>query len=155
MGIPSVSPSTHAAPPRSVRSRRHEIPTHLNVEDRAFFGLSVRQVLYLVTGLAGAYGLWQQSQQWSALPPAIRVAVACAVLLLAAAFALVRPQHRGLEEWVFVAAHYACVPKAAAWGRQPADPLAREQTPDAGWAVLAPPRGHALPAADREEAPRC
>ena len=28
-----------------VTTERHEIPTHLNVEDRAFYGLSVRQVM--------------------------------------------------------------------------------------------------------------
>ena len=28
--------------------RRHEIPTHLNVEDKAFVGLSVRQLMNLI-----------------------------------------------------------------------------------------------------------
>ena len=39
-------------------SGRHEIPTHLNVEDRAVYGLSVRQLTYLVVGSSGGYQLW-------------------------------------------------------------------------------------------------
>ena len=163
MDTPSnhTSHTSSPSPPRSSRSRRHEIPTHLNVEDRAFFGLSVRQVLYLVTGLAGAYGIWQQ---WSLLPGGARLAAATAVLLLAAAFALVRPQRRGLEEWVFVAAHYASVPKASTWRREPLGLAVHDEATAGGWATLAPVRRHTgTPAADASagapsaqgETPRC
>lgn len=89
-------------------TKRHEIPTHLNVEDKAFYGLSVRQVMYLTVGAASGYGLWNQ---WEALPVGLRLGVALACFLLAAAVALIRPHGRGLEEWAFVALHYAAVPK--------------------------------------------
>jgi hypothetical protein len=35
---------------------RHEIPTHLNVEDKAFAGLTMRQLMTVAIGLAVAYG---------------------------------------------------------------------------------------------------
>ena len=37
-------------------SQRHEIPTHLNVADKAFGGLTMRQLLSAAIGLALAYG---------------------------------------------------------------------------------------------------
>ena len=48
-----------------VAPQRHEIPTHLDVEDRAFYGLTARQVMWLTVGCAGGYGLWAQ---WPDLP---------------------------------------------------------------------------------------
>ena len=35
---------------------RHEIPTHLNVEDKAFAGLTMRQLMTVAIALALAYG---------------------------------------------------------------------------------------------------
>ena len=113
---------------------RHEIPTHLNVEDKAFFGLAVRQVMVLTVGLAAGYGLWTG---WPALPPLLRGGLAAAGLLLAALLALVRPHGRGLEEWLFVALHYARTPKASTW--RPREPdHAHWKTSGGAWAAAAP-----------------
>jgi hypothetical protein len=101
---------------------RHEIPTHLNVEDKAFYGLSVRQFTYLTVGLACAYGLWQQ---WPVLPMVLRLGLAAACLLAALTVALVRPHGRGLEERFFVLLHYLSIPRAAVWRpREPHTPSA-------------------------------
>jgi hypothetical protein len=155
---PRRVPAQSSPPTSSVRVRRHEIPTHLNVEDRAFFGLSVRQVLYLVSGLAGSYGLWNQ---WEALPLGLRTALAGACLLVALALALVRPLGRGLEEWSFVALHYAAVPKARSWRPQEPDAW-RPAAAGRAWAELAPPTAwgtgsatHQEPAQRRQEEPPC
>ncbi len=113
-------------------TRRHEIPTHLNVEDRAFYGLTIRQVMYLTVGAAGGYELWNQ---WPSLPLVIRVILAVPPLLLALIFALVRPHGRGLDEWLFVALHYAAVPKLSVW--QPRDPEPKGGEAVA-WEELAP-----------------
>ena len=43
-------------------SLRHEIPTHLNVEDRALFGLSVRQLALLLAGCAAAYAAYDAQE---------------------------------------------------------------------------------------------
>ena len=94
------------------RLARHEIPTHLNVEDRVALGLSLRQVLYLLVGLASAYGAWNQ---WEALPDGVRVALATGCLVFASAVALCRPGQRGLDEWAIVILRYTTVPKRAVW----------------------------------------
>jgi hypothetical protein len=114
--------------------QRHEIPTHLNVEDKAFFGLSVRQVMYLTSGLAGAYALWSQ---WPDLPAVARLGPAAACVLQALAFALVRPRGRGLEEWAFVALHYAATARASVWRPREPDP-ADWRPSGARWEELAP-----------------
>ena len=93
-------------------ARRHEVPTHLNVEDKAFFGLSVRQTMNLTGGAAGTYGLWNQ---WPDMPLALRVTLAVLSLLLALAFTLVRVYGRGLDEWLFILLHYVTTPKACRW----------------------------------------
>ena len=113
---------------------RHEIPTHLNVEDKAFFGLSVRQVLFLVSGLAGSYAIWSQWPEW---PVALRLALAAANFLFSAAFALIRPGRRGLEEWAFVALHYFAIPKASVWQAREPDPVDWLPAKSA-WAEYAP-----------------
>lgn len=115
-------------------AKRHEIPTHLNVEDRAFYGLSARQFTYLIVGLATSYGLWNQ---WPDLPVAVRLALAVACFALAAAVALVRPHGRGLEEWAFVLLHYAAAPKASVWRPREPDPVAWRPSAT-GWAELSP-----------------
>ncbi len=92
--------------------RRHEIPTHLNVEDKAFYGLSARQATYLIIGISGSYGLWNQ---WPHLPIGLRLALAFGCLAVTAALALARPYGRGIEDWIFVILRYAAVPKAVVW----------------------------------------
>ena len=53
---------------------RHEIPTHLNVEDKAFYGFSARQVMYVTVGLSGSYALWNQ---WPGVPLLLRLTLRC------------------------------------------------------------------------------
>lgn len=115
-------------------NRRHEIPTHLNVEDRAFYGFTIRQVMYLTVGGAGAYALWNQ---WPALPLVMRAALVVPIVVLALIFALVRPAGRGLDEWVFVALHHAAIPKVSIWRpREPAP--AGLSTSGSEWEELKP-----------------
>ena len=114
--------------------RQHEIPTHLNVEDTVVLGLSIRQFAYLVVGLAGGYGLWQQ---WPDLVLGLRIVPAGLWLLVAVIVALVRPHGRGLEEWAFVALHYAAMPKRAVWRVPEPEHSSRVASSD-GWAELVP-----------------
>ena len=114
--------------------QRHETPTHLNVEDRAFYGLTARQLMWLTVGCAGGYGLWTQ---WPELPVGPCLALAAVCVALAVVLALVRPHGRGLEEWAFAALHYAAVPKRSAW--RPREPeLAAWRPSGPRWAELAP-----------------
>jgi hypothetical protein len=114
--------STSAAgPPGSAGRResppRFEVPTHLDVDDRPFCGLTVRQVLVLAVGAAWAYGLWAQP----ALPAALRLPLAAACVLLAAAGAL------GRGAWLLAALRYALTPRVAVW--RPVGPPAADGRP--------------------------
>ncbi len=115
-----------------MRQKRHEIPTHLNVEDKAFYGLSVRQVMYLSVGFSGAYSLW------NALPDlalGVRLGLAATCVFAALVVAFVRPHERGLEEWAFVALHYLAIPKASVWRPRTAD-LAAQRSSASRWEEL-------------------
>ena len=114
--------------------RRHEIPTHLNVEDKAFLGLSVRQFMDLCAGLAGSYGLWNQ---WPALPAGLRLAIALAALALAVSMALLRPGGRRLEEWAFALLRYLIVARTSIWSATGSGPRER-RAPDGAWEDLHP-----------------
>ena len=112
--------------------RRHEIPTHLNVEDKAFIGLSVRQLMNLIVGLSTAYAIWNG---WPSLPLPVRATLAGACLLAALALTLVRPGGRPLEEWAFVALHYLATPKTSVW--RPREPdLAEWRSGSGSWEEL-------------------
>lgn len=115
-------------------TKRHEIPTHLNVEDKAFFGLSVRQTMNLTGGVAGTYGLWNQ---WPDMPLALRVALAIASLMLALAFTLVEVYGRGLDQWMFVVLHYVTTPKTSLW-RTTGPAVEGKRAPATAWAELEP-----------------
>jgi hypothetical protein len=91
---------------------QHEIPTHLGVEDRMFWGLSARQVAILVCGASCAYWAWS-SLSW--LPGPTEGVLAALVALAGAATALIRPAGRGLEEWGFAWLHYVAMPRASTW----------------------------------------
>jgi hypothetical protein len=111
----------------------HEVPTHLDVEDKLLFGLTARQFLYLVVGCSLAYGLWQQPT----LPDGVRLGLAVACSLTAAALALVRPLGRPLEEWFVAGLFYAASPRQSTW--RPREPRASDwRLPSGGWQELAP-----------------
>jgi hypothetical protein len=115
-------------------TRHHEVPTHLDVEDKVVFGLTVRQFLYLLVGSSASYALWDQTL-WLADP--LRVASVAMTLSTGLAFALVRPADRALEEWLVAALVYAAAPRLAIW--QPADPDPADWRPEgATWQELAP-----------------
>ncbi len=107
---------------------QHEIPTHLNVEDKMFWRLSARQVALLVSGASCAYWAWNDLP-W--LPVGARGALAALVAVVALALALVRPHGRAMEEWAFAWLHYATMPRTTTWGvREPGHPgshLARSE----------------------------
>lgn len=111
---------------------RHEIPTHLGVEDKAFLGLSIRQAMYLILGASASYGVETQAN-W--LPAAPRLALACLIGLLALAVALVRPGGRGLDEWGLILLRFAALPRRATWRVGEPDP-ADWRAPKDRWTEL-------------------
>lgn len=100
---------------------RHEIPTHLEVADRAFLGLTVRQLLCGAIGLALAYGALSDLP----LPFGLRIAAAVLVLVASTVLVLWRPGGRAAEEWAFVLLRYGTAPRVAVW--RPRDRMADER----------------------------
>ncbi|HEY3058964.1 MAG TPA: PrgI family protein [Chloroflexota bacterium] len=115
-------------------TRQHEIPTHLNVEDKVLFGLTMRQFLYILVGCSTAYGLWEQALD---APSAVRVAISGLCLVLAVALALLCPFGRPLEEWLLAGLLYFAAPRSSCWRQRDPDPT--DWRPASGaWQELAP-----------------
>lgn len=91
--------------------QRHEVPTHLNIEDRAFAGLTMRQLMVAIIGLALAYAAMSEAS----LPLPVRLGIGAVVLLWTAAFTLWQPAGRSLEDWAFVLLRYLSVPRVVVW----------------------------------------
>jgi hypothetical protein len=88
---------------------RHEIPTHLNVEDKAFAGLTMRQLMTAAVGLGLAYSVASE------LPMPVRLAAAGVVMIAVAVIAVWRPAGRPMEDWAFVLLRYWAIPRVAVW----------------------------------------
>jgi PrgI family protein len=112
----------------------HEVPTHLDVEDKVVFGLTARQFLYVLVGSSATYSLWEQTA-W--LHDPLRIAMAVLSIGTTLLFALWRPSGRPLEEWLAAACVYVASPGAATW--QPTEPLASDWLPSGPtWQELSP-----------------
>jgi hypothetical protein len=99
--------------------QRHRVPTHLNLEDKAVLGLTLRELACVGLGaLVGftAYG------QLAMAPLPLRLLAALACLAVGAGVAFIRPLGRGLEEWCFVLLHYLATPRHALWHPRALDP---------------------------------
>lgn len=129
---------------------RHEIPTHLAVEDRVLGGLTMPQLLALLCGLCAAYALWQGCP---AALARVRPALAGASLAGGAAVALLRPHGRGLLSWALVLARYLALPRVSVW--RPCHAPVPEDAADQQWPALAPrlawPADRAVAASTAEE----
>ncbi len=91
--------------------QRHEVPTHLNIEDKAFAGMTMRQLMVAIIGLALAYSAMSEAP----LPLAVRLASGATVLLMTAAISLWQPAGRSLEDWAFVLLRYISIPRVVVW----------------------------------------
>lgn len=125
---------------------RHEIPTHLNVEDKAFAGLTMRQLMTAAVGLGLAYGAASELP----VPIMIRLTAAAVVLVTVALLALWRPADRPLEDWAFVLLRYWAAPRVAVWRPRPLELERAEARPT--YEVLVPePAWMGRPTPRREE----
>jgi hypothetical protein len=112
----------------------HQIPTHLNVEDKLLFGLTARQFLTILIGVSLAYSAWNQP----AAPASLHLPLAAACLALTFVLALVRPGDRPIEQWALVALIYIARPRASSWSRPEPEPSDWQAPADEGWAEAAP-----------------
>jgi hypothetical protein len=128
--------------------RRHEIPTHLDVQDKVLFGLTTRQTMHLLLGLAAAAAVWTHLPSAELVPVAVRFAAAAVCLCAGLVTALARPHGRGIEEWAVVVLRYAATPRRSVWRPipRPTPPLSTtyaDASPgfaagSAGWIDLSP-----------------
>ncbi len=91
--------------------QRHEVPTHLNIEDKAFAGLTMRQLMVAIIGLALAYAAMSEAM----LPLAFRLGAGGSVLLVTAAVSFWQPAGRSIEDWAFVLLRYVSTPRVVVW----------------------------------------
>jgi hypothetical protein len=89
----------------------HEIPTHLDVEDRLLGPLTTRDALYLLVGASAAYGIWTTTS----LPTWARSTLAGITSLGALLCALVKIQGRPLDAWLGAGLVYLGLAKRTAW----------------------------------------
>jgi hypothetical protein len=115
--------------------RTHEVPNHINVEDRLLLGLNARQVATFMAFASPAYGVWDQL---TLAPLALRGALAALLLVAGVIFALVQPGNRPLEEWMFALLAYSTNPRTLRWRRE--EPEWRDWRTEGpnGWADLSP-----------------
>jgi hypothetical protein len=114
--------------------RRHEIPTHLNVEDKLLFGLTARECLFVLVGGTLAYGAWDQ---WPAAPAELRMALISLCGVLTTALVFIRPFGRPLEEWLLAGLLYASRPRQSVW--RPREPEPTEwRLAGRGWQEFEP-----------------
>lgn len=111
---------------------RHEIPTHLAVEDRLLAGLTMPQLLVLLVGGCAGYGAWQGA---GFLPATARLTLAGAALAVCAAAALFRPHGQSLLAWTLVVLRYLALPRVCLWRASAAPSSA---APGRGMLPLAP-----------------
>jgi hypothetical protein len=81
------------------------------VEDKAFLGLTMRQLLTAAVCVALAYGAADQVQ----LPLPARAVLAALVLAGGALLTFWQPAGRPVEVWAFVLLQYATTGRAAVW----------------------------------------
>lgn len=104
---------------------RHEIPTHLNVEDRVIAGLTMRQLMTAVAGLSLVYAALSEPP----MPFALRL-VAAGLVGLGTTFAVLwRPAGRPLEDWAFILLRYWALPRVAVWRPRAAGPPREDPAP--------------------------
>lgn len=112
--------------------QRHEVPTHLNIEDKAFAGLTMRQLMVAIIGLGLAYAAMSEAP----LPLPFRLGAGAAVLAVTAIVSFWQPAGRSVEDWSFVLLRYVSTPRIVVW-RVRTSPDA--QTPEeARFEVLVP-----------------
>lgn len=117
---------------------RHEIPSQLGMVDKLQLGpiqVSFRQAGCLGLGAASAYSALMSAL---ALPLTLRLVAAVACLVGGVLLAWYRPGGRPVEQWLFVVARYALLPRSSVW--RPREPRLEEwRLPRrSGWAEAAP-----------------
>jgi hypothetical protein len=132
-------------------AKTHEVPTHLNGEDKLFVGLTARQLATFMAFASPAYGIWDQ---FTVAPVPVRGAFAAAVVLVGIVFMLVQPGQRPLDEWAFAVFAFLTLGRRLSWRRAEPDPNEWRSGAAPDWADFEPRLGWAdARAFDSDDAP--
>ncbi len=95
---------------------RHEVPTHLLVRDKVVFGLTVKQLFTLGTGLVAAYSLWPAItlDRWH-LTLVVRLVSMTLIMGCAGIAAFVVIARQPVDAWVIHWAAYVTQPRCLVW----------------------------------------
>jgi hypothetical protein len=122
----------------------HEIPTHLQVEDRLLAGLTARQFFPMAVAAALCYWLWRHAGL-AMLP---RSLLCTATVAVGMACGLARPGGEALWAWLGHLAAYALAPRTAVWRPDPEPITTHPPIPHVAH------RGRGMPRARARIAPR-
>ena len=92
---------------------RHEVPTHLDVEDRLFWGLTMPPLFGVLATLGTAYGLYARVP-WEAFglgESAVRWAAPATVAVLGIGLFVLRPGGRPVASWLAHAIAFVLRPR--------------------------------------------
>jgi hypothetical protein len=112
----------HPPVPAEFTQRRHQIPTHLQVPDKILSiwgkGITVRQLLILLTGWSVGTQIWVHLARLSLISPVgslLRLVLigACALLTLVVAFKQIAG--RPLEVWLLILLRFWQIPTVWVW----------------------------------------
>lgn len=92
-----------------------DLPTHLRVEDRPFFGRTPSEAAIAAVGFLAIVGVWGFGLGTTSLRLVLTVVVAVLCLVLVA----VRPAGKRLPTWLAILVVYRATPKRAIWRRTP------------------------------------
>ena len=92
----------------------HQTPTHLEVEDKPFFGLGLKPFMTLVGGIGCAFVLFNLALVW--LPFLMRLMVVVLVVVITLVVALFKPDKRPLGEWISDRSNFYTRPQLAVFG---------------------------------------
>jgi len=90
----------------------HDIPTHLDIEDRLLFHLTIRQCLFIVVGASLGYAAFHALHLF---PLVLALGIGLFLPLLAGVLGIMTLAGYPLEHWLAVAGRYALRPRVYVW----------------------------------------
>jgi PrgI family protein len=94
---------------------RHEVPNHIQIEDKVLGPLTLRQLLILTIGVSVGYSLW--SDFIRTLPGILDFIVGSIPFLIGCLFAFLRLEQKNFEDWCWAVTRFYFLPKIYIWQR--------------------------------------
>ena len=119
-----------------IHQQYYHFPARLSVEDQLLsigpFSLTLRQGFVLTIGACLAANLWRWSAalaEWQESGLLLRICLTALPVLLAIAWAVIRPGGRYLEDWSVILLRYLSQPRQYRWASMYAPPSMGDHAP--------------------------